>query len=112
QQKRPGRPHRLTDGHDAESCHLQQALRCRRRDAGVTVNGVLVKPGSTTLSVLVDNGGAYKALSWFKTYANIKSFLAGYANATNMANMLSAQLLTTEFNICLGKVDPTKSVYV
>jgi hypothetical protein len=77
-----------------------------------SVNGVLVKPGSTTLSVFVNSAGVYQTLASFQSYANVKNLLAGYANATNMANMLSAQLLTTEFNIALGYVNPTVSIQV
>jgi hypothetical protein len=64
-----------------------------------------------TNSVLVDGSGIYKTVAFFGTYANVKSYLLG-ASATNMAYMLSAQLLTTEFNVCLGKVNATKSIYV
>jgi hypothetical protein len=64
-----------------------------------------------TNSVLVDGSGNYKTVAFFATYANVKSYLLG-ASATNMAYMLSAQLLTTEFNVCLGKVNATKSIYV
>ena len=67
-----------------------------------------------TNSVLVIGTGAYKTVAYFTAsggYANVKSYLLG-ATATNMGYMLSAQLLTTEFNVCLGKVDPTKSIYV
>jgi hypothetical protein len=81
--------------------------------SGVTpkVNGVLVKPGSTTLSVLVNGSGTYQTLASFQTYANVQSFLLN-ATATNMAYMLSAQLLTLEFNVTLGYVVPTVSIQV
>jgi hypothetical protein len=75
-----------------------------------TSNGVLVKPvtsGTPTNSVLVDNTGKYVPLSTLKSYSGVSGILAGYANATNMANMLSAQLLTLEFNIYNGYVVTT-----
>jgi len=70
-----------------------------------------LKNGATTNSVLVNGSGVYQTVAFFSTYANVKSYLLN-ANATNMAYMLSAQLLTTEFNICLGKVVAAKSIYV
>jgi hypothetical protein len=74
-------------------------------------SGVLVKPGSTTLSVLVDGSGSYKPLSFFQSYANLANFLNN-ASATNMAYMLSAQLLTTELNIYFGRVNPSQYIYI
>jgi hypothetical protein len=71
--------------------------------------GLLAK--NATQSVLVDGSGNYKLLSFFSSYANVRSYLLN-ASATNMAYMLSAQLLTTEFNVYLGRVDATKSIYV
>src|SRR5262249_12727360 len=50
-------------------------------------------------------------VSWLQLYSNVKTFLQN-ASTKNMANMLSAQLLTTEFNVLLGKVDPTASIFV
>jgi len=71
--------------------------------------GVLVKDAFD--SVLVNASGQYLALNYFQNYTNVRNFLLN-ATATNMANMLSAQLLATEFNILLGRVDPTQSVQV
>jgi hypothetical protein len=64
-----------------------------------------------TYSVLVDGKGNFLPLSYFKTYANVRTFLLG-ATATNMANMLSAQLLGTVFNTMLGRVDAQTTVSV
>jgi hypothetical protein len=71
----------------------------------------VTKPDSGGYSVLVDANGQYVPLSFFSTYANVQSYLLN-ATATNMAYMLSAQLLTTEFNILLGRVDPTEQISV
>jgi hypothetical protein len=73
-------------------------------------NTGLLANGATN-SVLVDANGNALPLSFFSSYANVKNFLQS-ANASSMANMLSAQLLTTEFNVLLGKVDATSSIYV
>jgi hypothetical protein len=73
--------------------------------------GMLVKPGSTTLSVLVSAGGAYQPLSYFQSYANLSNFLRTAA-ATNPANLLSAQLLVTELNIYFGRVNPSQYIYM
>jgi hypothetical protein len=80
---------------------------------GVTpaVNGALVKPGSTTLSVLVNANGTYQTLAFFQSYANVQSFLKN-ATATNMTYMLSAQLLTMEFSVALGKVNPNTLLFL
>src|SRR5262249_25397055 len=48
-------------------------------------------------------------LSFFASYANFKSFLQ---NQGTLANKLSIQLLTTEVNVFLGKVDAGSSIYV
>ena len=78
-------------------------------DALFGAGGVLVKDAFD--SVLVNASGQYLALNYFQNYTNVRNFLLN-ATATNMANMLSAQLLATEFNILLGRVDPTQSVQV
>jgi uncharacterized repeat protein (TIGR01451 family) len=69
--------------------------------------GLLAK--DSVYSVLVDGSGNYKPLSFFSSYANVRSYLLG-ANATNMAYMLSVQLLTTEFNIQFGRISALKSI--
>jgi hypothetical protein len=66
-----------------------------------TSTGALVLPGSTTLSVLVNASVTYLPLSFFQTYGNVQSYLQTSAT-TNMANSLSAQLMTAEFNVALG----------
>ena len=60
-------------------------------------------------SVLVDANGNYKPLSFFSSYANVRNYLLG-ATASNMGYMLSAQLLTTEFNVQLGRIFASKSI--
>jgi hypothetical protein len=73
--------------------------------------GALVNPNNTSLSVLVDGNGNYLSNSSMASYSNVKNFLLG-AKGKNIANMTSAQLLTTEFNVVLGRVDPTVQVYI
>jgi hypothetical protein len=73
--------------------------------------GGLLYNSNTGTSVLVDGKGHYEPLSFFKTYANVRTYLLN-AKATNMAYMLSAQLLTTEFNVGLGKVSSYASIFV
>jgi hypothetical protein len=68
------------------------------------------QPGST---VLVDANGNYVPQSYF-TSPNGYTFLQTYlnnANATNMAYMLSAQLLATELNIKAGFVNANQTIY-
>src|SRR5262249_47459027 len=74
------------------------------------VGGLLVKPGSTTLSVLVSASGTYQPLSYFQSYTNLSSFLKTAASTTP-ANLLSAQLLVTELNIYFGRVNPSQYIY-
>ena len=64
-----------------------------------------------TFSVLVDANGNYLQLSYFSSYANIRAFLLG-ATATNMANMLSVQMLATQFNTMLGRVNAQSTLLV
>jgi hypothetical protein len=59
----------------------------------------------------VDANGSYEPLSFFSSYSNVESYLKN-ATATNMAYMLSAQLLVTEFNICLGRDDALASIFL
>jgi hypothetical protein len=73
--------------------------------------GGLLYNSNTGTSVLVDAKGHFEPLSFFKTYANVRTYLLN-ATATNMAYMLSAQLLTTEFNVCLGRVNALGSIFV
>src|SRR5262249_50355654 len=64
--------------------------------------GVLLMPGSTTLSVLVSASGTYLPVSYFQSYTNLSSFLKTATSATP-ANLLSAQLLVTELNVYFGR---------
>jgi hypothetical protein len=78
-----------------------------------TQNGVFVRfyQGSpSSYSVLVDGSGNYLSLAFFQSYANLSAFLKG-ANASNSANMLSAQLLTTELNVYFNRVNPLQYIY-
>jgi hypothetical protein len=72
--------------------------------------GLLARPGSTTLSVLVSASGAYQPLSYFQSYTNLSNFLRT-ASSTNPANLLSAQLLVTELNIYFNRVNPSQYIY-
>jgi hypothetical protein len=76
-------------------------------------NGLVaaLDPNNTGHLALVDANGNYLSDTFLQTYSNVQSFLKS-ANASNMANMLSAQLLVTEINIVLGKVDATTSIFV
>ncbi len=65
----------------------------------------------STNSVLVGATG-YVPLSSFSSYSFVSSYLLGAATASNMAYQLSAQLLTAEFNVVLGKLDTAKFIYV
>jgi hypothetical protein len=72
--------------------------------------GVLLMPGSTTLSVLVSAKGTYEPVSYFRSYANLSSFLKTAASTTP-ANLLSAQVLVTELNIYFGRVNSSQYIY-
>jgi hypothetical protein len=67
----------------------------------------------STHLVLVDANGNYLLKSSFTgagSYAYLSNFL-GSAGASNMANMVSAQLLTTELNVYFGRMNPSQYVY-
>jgi hypothetical protein len=70
----------------------------------------LTKPGDSSHLVLVDASGNYLSASFLQSYSNLKSFLNSVS--LNAANLLSVQLLTTELNILLSKIDGTASVFV
>jgi hypothetical protein len=70
----------------------------------------VLDPSGTGTTALVDANGNYLADTFFQSYANVKSFLQ--AGGPNLAHTLSQQLLTTEFDVLLGKVDATTSIYV
>jgi len=84
-------------------------LKSKIYDALFGTLGVLKK--DSTYSVLAKADGSYLSLADARSYSTIQSFLLN-ASATNMANMLSAQLLATEFNILLGRIDPNLSVKI
>ena len=76
-------------------------------------NGLVaaLDPNGTGHLSLVDSHGNFLPDTFLRSYSNLKAFLRG-ASAANAANMLSAQLLTTELNVLLDKVDPTTSILV
>ena len=82
------------------SSDLYQALFAP--NTGLLANGA-------TNSVLVDADGNVLSLAYFATYDHFKSFLQ---NQGSVANKLSIQLLTTEVNVFLGKVDASSSIFV
>jgi hypothetical protein len=67
-------------------------------------------PHNTGTLALVDASGNHLTDSFLQSYSNVKNFLKG--GGPNMAHKLSIQLLTTQINVILGKVDPTTSIYV
>jgi subtilisin family serine protease len=71
--------------------------------------GVLLMPGSTTLSVLVGPSGTYQPVSYFQSYTNLTGFLK--IASINPANQLSAQLLVTELNVYFGRLNPLQYIY-
>ncbi len=71
----------------------------------------LANPNLPGYLVLVDANGNYETTAWLQSYANVKSYLLN-ASSTNMAYMLSAQLLTAELNVQLGRVNATTSIFV
>src|SRR5262249_13096352 len=72
---------------------------------------LLTQPGASTQLVLVDANGNYLSTSFLDSYASVKNFLQ-HPSPFNVANQLSIQLLTTEINILLSKVDATTSIFV
>jgi hypothetical protein len=73
--------------------------------------GGLANPSKPGYTVLVDANGNYIAASSFSSYSFVSGYLSG-ASATNMAYMLSAQLLATEFNNVAGYVNPNKTIAI
>src|SRR5262249_46591024 len=71
----------------------------------------LTKPGDSTHLVLVDGFGNYLSTSVLDSYASVKNFLS-HPSLINVANPLSIQLLTTEINVLLHKVDAQSSIFV
>jgi hypothetical protein len=71
----------------------------------------LANPNQPGSLVLVNAAGNYMSANFFRTYSNLKDFLKN-VNTNNMGYALSAQLLVTELNVLLGKVDATKSIFV
>jgi hypothetical protein len=68
-------------------------------------------PNNTGFLALVNANGTALPDTALQTFAGVKSFLQS-ANGNNTANALSVQLLTTELNVLLHKVDATTSIYV
>jgi hypothetical protein len=77
--------------------------------------GALANPNKSGYTVLVDAAGNPITQSYFSNFVNVSRYL-GFANifpATgNMAYLLSAQLLATEFNIVAGFVNPNQYIYI
>ncbi len=71
----------------------------------------LANPNVPGYLVLVDADGNYLPTTFLQTYSNVKSYLQN-SSGNNMAFKLSLQLLTTEFNVLLGKVNPATSIFV
>lgn len=71
----------------------------------------LAHPNQPGKLVLVNTAGNYLSANSFSSYSNLKDYLRNI-NETNMATALSAQLLVTELNIILHKVDPATSIFV
>jgi hypothetical protein len=74
----------------------------------------LANPNKAGYTVLVDGSGNYIAQSSF-TGSKGFTYLANYltnSSATNMAYMLGAQMLATEFNIAAGYVNATQFIYI
>jgi hypothetical protein len=71
----------------------------------------LTNPSDSSKLVLVDGSGNYLSASSLQSYASLKSYIQSYSGG-NVALKMSIQLLTTELNVILGKVDPNSSVYV
>jgi peroxidase len=76
-----------------------------------TLVSELSNPNLPGYLILVDAYGNFEPDSFLQSYSNVKNYLRN-ASPDNMAYALSAQLLTTEFNISLGLVDPTISIFV
>src|SRR5262249_6716995 len=67
-------------------------------------------PGGTGFLALVDANGNHLADSFLQSYSNVQNYLKN--NSGSIALKLSLQLLTTEINVALGKVDPATSIFV
>jgi hypothetical protein len=86
--------------------------------------GALANPNKSGYTVLEDPIGNPIKQNYFSTFANVSRYLCyfdifadasrllGSDSASNMAYMLSAQLLTTEFNIVAGFVNPNQYIYI
>jgi uncharacterized membrane protein len=74
------------------------------------IKSVFANPSQPGKLVLVGASG-YLGSSDLDNYATLRSFLLG-ATATNMAYMLSAQLLAAELNVYFLRLDASKSLYV
>jgi hypothetical protein len=67
-------------------------------------------PNGTGTTSLVDANGNYVSDTFLQSYSNVKNFLK--STGTGMATTLSIQLLTTEINVALGKIDAASAIYV
>jgi peroxidase len=72
----------------------------------------LAKPGDPSKLVLVDAFGNNISASSLQSYNNLKNFLLAPGGSLNAAFGLSQQLLATQLNLILGKVDANSSVFV
>lgn len=71
----------------------------------------LNNPDHAGCTGLVDAAGSYVSANALRSYSYVTNFPQNPA-LTNVANKLSLPLLTTEFNILLGKVDVNSSIHV
>jgi peroxidase len=67
-------------------------------------------PDNTGQLALVDANGNHLPDTFLQSYSNVQSYLK--SKDGSIALKLSLQLLTTEFNVLLGKVDATTSIFV
>jgi hypothetical protein len=70
----------------------------------------LANPNKSGYTVLVDSKGNYVSQSYFQSYKNFSSFLSG-ATTNPASNLLSAQLVATELNVYLGRLNPQEYIY-
>jgi len=78
--------------------------------ASLFMPGSPLDKGDGVTSVLVDGNGSYITLASFKSFSFVSTFLTNASSSSNMASMLSAQLLATMFNVTSGKVFAGSSI--
>jgi hypothetical protein len=71
----------------------------------------LANPNQPGYTVLVDGHGNYISASSLQSYSFVQQYLLNVFNL-NVANKVSIQLLTTELNVQLGKVNANSSIFV